>query len=228
MSMNDKYDKQRERLVNALIREGVLKNKTYINAMLKVPRHLFVWPGYEDYAYIDHALPLGNTGQTISAPHMCAYILEALCPQKGDYVLEVGAGSGYQAALIAEVVSKSGHVTTIEIVEELVYFARDNLKKAGYSDTVFVIKGDGTVGYPPYYKKAIYDKILVTAAAPHIPNMLIKQLKVGGKLVIPVGDLYIQRLLVVNKLKDKLLKKESISCMFVPLRGINGWKLRRE
>lgn len=229
---SDKFRKQRLKLVKELIKQNILRNKLYIKAMLKVPRHEFVWPGYKEYSYMDHALPLGNTGQTISAPHMCAYMMEELKPLPGDYVLEIGSGSGYQAALLAEVVApddldvdKWGHVTTLEIVKELVAYARENLKISGYLDRVKVLYGDGTVGYPPYYEREIYDKIIVTAAAPHIPNMLIKQLKRGGTMVIPVGNLYMQELIIVNKnMRGEISIRKSISCMFVPLVGRDGWK----
>ncbi len=227
IKMKRDYINERRLLISKLIKSGILKTKSYVNVMLKVPRHLFVWPGYEDYAYVDHALPLGDTGQTISAPHMCAYILEELRPNVGDYILEIGAGSGYQAALLAETIAPTGHVVTIEIVDELVQFARKNLEKAGYEDNVTVIRGDGTLGYPPLYEKEIYDKILVTAAAPYVPKMLIKQLKVGGRIVIPIGNLYVQTLTIIEKLEDKIVKRESIGCMFVPLRGANGWKTRK-
>jgi protein-L-isoaspartate(D-aspartate) O-methyltransferase len=226
-----KYYEARSRLVDRLIKEGILRTGRYIEAMSKVPRHLFVWPGYEDYAYMDNALPLGDTGQTISAPHMCAYMLEALKPMPGDYILEIGSGSGYQAALLAEAVAPAkeknnmwGHVLSLEIVNELVEFARNNISRAGYSDKIIILHKDGTVGYPPYYKKEIYDKILVTAAAPKIPKMLLHQLKRGGMLVIPVGNLYMQRLTIVEKRRDGSIKaKETLGCMFVPLKGKNGW-----
>jgi len=234
VSDDEKFRKQRIYLIKELIRQNILRSKLYIKAMSKVPRHKFVWPEYRDYAYVDHALPLGNTGQTISAPHMCAYMMEELKPLPGNYVLEIGSGSGYQAALLAEVVApdnldpdKWGHITTIEIVRDLVSYAKENLRKCGYSDKVKVLYGDGTIGYPPYYEREIYDRIIVTAAAPRIPDMLIKQLKKGGIMVIPVGNLYMQDLMIVNKdEKGRISIRKSISCMFVPLVGRDGWKRR--
>lgn len=228
----NRYYEARKKLVDKLIKEGILKSELNIKAMLKVPRHYFVWPGYEKYAYIDHALPLGNTGQTISAPHMCAYMMEELRPLPGNYILEIGAGSGYQAALLAEIAAPDyleegrwGHVTSIEVVRELVDYARRNIKRIGLDDRVIIIHGDGSIGYPPYYNKEIYDRIIVTAAAPHIPKMLIKQLKRGGILVAPIGNMYIQDLVVLKKEMDgKLTTRRSISCMFVPLIGRDGWQ----
>lgn len=226
------FEEQRRRLVDSLVKQGILKNRLYIDAMLRVPRHEFVWPSYRKYAYIDQALPLGDTGQTISAPHMCAYMMEELGAMPGDYVLEIGSGSGYQAALLAEVVAPShvdpsrwGHVTTIEIVRELVEYARRNLERCGYADRVTVLHGDGTIGYPPYYEREIYDRIIVTAAAPRIPRMLLKQLRRGGTLVAPVGDLYTQELVVVHKdMGGRISMRRSVGCMFVPLVGRDGWK----
>ena len=227
----NKYVEARGRLVNRLVKEGILRTALYIEAMSRVPRHRFVWPGYESYAYMDNALPLGDTGQTISAPHMCAYMLEALMPVPGDYILEVGSGSGYQAALLAESVAPSnmdkkswGHVVSLEIVQDLVDFARKNIVGSGYDDRVTILYSDGTVGYPPYYDKEIYDKILVTAAAPRIPGMLVRQLRRGGRLVIPVGNLYMQKLTIVEKDANGGIKvKETLGCMFVPLKGKDGW-----
>jgi protein-L-isoaspartate(D-aspartate) O-methyltransferase len=230
--MKDKYYLERRRLVERLVREGILKSRPYIEAMLKVPRHEFVWPTYREYAYVDHALPLGNTGQTISAPHMCAYMMEELGAMPGDYVLEIGSGSGYQAALLAEVVapddmdrSRWGHVTSIEIVRELVEYARENIERCGLSDKVKILHGDGALGYPPFYEGEVYDRIIVTAAAPRIPPMLIKQLKRGGTLVIPIGNLYMQELTVVVKDEaGRIRSRKSVSCMFVPLTGRCGWR----
>jgi protein-L-isoaspartate(D-aspartate) O-methyltransferase len=122
--------------------------------MSKVPRELFIPPNLRDYAYVDTPLPIGY-GQTISAPHMVALMTEALDPREGDKVLEVGTGSGYQAAILAEIVGDSGHVYTIEIIKELVEFARENLRRAGYLNRVTVIHGDGTLGYEA---EAPYDR----------------------------------------------------------------------
>lgn len=230
MSEELNFDEQREKLVRKLVSEGVLKNDRYIKAMLRVKRHLFVDDRHKKLAYIDNPLPLKNTGQTISAPHMCAYMLEALQPNVGETVLEIGTGSGYQAALLAECVAPEdepknrwGHVFTIEIVEELYNFAKDNLKRAGYADRVTCILGDGTLGYPPMEEREIYDRILITAGSPEMPPPLVKQLKAGGVLVAPVGGRYLQQLVRLTKTESGVRRETLTSCLFVPLRGRFGW-----
>jgi len=219
------FEIQRKRLVEALISAGYLKNPRVIKALLSVPRELFVPEELREYAYIDSPLPIGYR-QTISAVHMVAIMTEELNPEPGDVVLEIGTGSGYQAAVLAEIVAKQdplrrGHVYTIERIPELAEFAKNNITRAGYSQYVTVLVGDGTLGYP---EKAPFNKIIVTAAAPTIPPPLIDQLAEGGRLVIPVGDLYIQRLLIVEKKEGKLHKKWGIECVFVPLIGEYGWR----
>ena len=232
MINKDDFKRRREILAKKLMNEGILRSERCINAFLRVPREKFVWRGYEKDAYYDSPLPLGSTGQTISAPHMCAYLIEELELKPGDIVLEIGGGSGYQAALIAECVapndedpSRWGHVYTIEINKELAEFARKNLEETGYSNRVDVILGDGSLGYPPLEEKERYDKILLTAAAPRIPSPLIKQLKRGGILIAPVGRGFFQDLVKLIKTKDGDIKKKYlIKVAFVPLRGAYGWK----
>jgi len=219
------FEVQRKRLIEALISAGYLKNSKVIRALLSVPRELFVPEELREYAYVDSPLPIGYK-QTISAVHMVAIMTEELDPEPGDIVLEVGTGSGYQAAVLAEIVARQdpmhrGHVYTIERIPELAEFAKRNLAKAGYIDHVTVLVGDGTLGYP---EKAPFNKIIVTAAAPTVPPPLIEQLAENGRLVIPVGDLYMQRLLIVEKRGGKLYKKWGIECVFVPLIGEYGWK----
>lgn len=231
INRND-FKRRRELLARKLTNEGILRSERCINAFLRVPREKFVWEGYEKDAYYDSPLPLGSTGQTISAPHMCAYLIEELELKPGDIVLEIGGGSGYQAALIAECVapsdenpSKWGHVYTIEINRELAEFARKNLEETGYSNRVDVILGDGSLGYPPLEEKERYNKILLTAAAPKIPSPLIKQLKRNGILIAPVGRGFFQDLIKLIKTKDGAIKKKYlIKVAFVPLRGAYGWK----
>ncbi|MEM0014156.1 MAG: protein-L-isoaspartate O-methyltransferase [Zestosphaera sp.] len=220
VTSSDIFKARREELVRELVREGILRSKEVIDAMIKVPREEFVPPRYRDLAYSDTPLPIGF-GQTISAPHMVAIMTEALKPSKGNKVLEVGAGSGYQAALIAEMVKPEGHVWTIEIVPELARFAEDNLRRTGYSDYVTVLVGDGSKGYP---EAAPYDKIIVTAAAPSIPTPLASQLREGGRMVIPVGTAYMQVLKIVEKMEGSLSVEDSIHCVFVPLVGEYGFK----
>ena len=214
------YEKLRRELVSKLIREGILRSEKVIRAMLKVPREEFVPPKYKAYAYQDTPLPIGY-GQTISAPHMVAMMTEALDPNKGHKILEIGTGSGYQAAILAEIVGDEGHVWSIERIKELAEFAINNLRRTSYIKRVSVIVGDGTLGYE---EAAPYDRIIVTAAAPRIPESLIRQLKVGGKIVIPVGDRYSQRLVIATKLSEKDLRIEyGVPCIFVPLIGKYGF-----
>jgi len=231
MKIEYEFKKQRELMVKALIREGVLKSKEVKRAFLTVPREEFVWPDMKSSAYYDTPLPLGATGQTISAPHMVAIMLEEMWLEEGMLVLEIGAGSGYSAALTAEIVNPTGfkdsggQVVTIERVRSLIEFAKSNLEKTGYADRVKVVEGDGTLGYPEECEEEIYDRIVVTAAAPKTPIFLKKQLKRGGILLIPVGDLYIQRLMKLTKSEDGSFKSKHVcDCMFVPLIGCDGYQ----
>ncbi len=214
-------EEARERLVQSLVRWGYLRSPRIIEAFRRVPRHEFVPKKLVDEAYADHPLPIGH-GQTISAPSMIAIMMETLELREGLRVLEIGAGSGYNAALVAEVVGKRGEVVTIERIPELASFARENLKRTGYS-WVKVVVGDGTLGYPD---GAPWDRILVTACAPQIPQPLIEQLAVEGVLGAPVGPEHMyQTWTVVKKRADgKLEKREHGGCAFVPLIGAHGWK----
>lgn len=229
MSVNKDFEYLRRRLVERLKREGVLKSPSVIRAMLRVPREEFVPLSYRKYAYNDSPLPTFS-GQTISAPHMVAIMCELLDLRVGHKVLEVGTGSGYHAAVCAEIVAprdedkeRWGHVYTVERLPELVEFARNNLKRTGYADRVTVILGDGSLGYED---ASPYDRILVTAAAPKIPSPLINQLAVNGKIVIPVGGSYYQELVVGIKLSEDEFKTFTAGgCVFVPLIGRYGWRV---
>ncbi len=213
----NEFGKKREKLIERLRYELNLSNKV-VEAMKKVPRHLFVPPAYRSEAYVDAPLPIGK-GQTISAPHMVAIMCELLDLKKGDKVLEVGAGCGYHAAVVAEIVGKDGKVIAIERIPELAEMAKRNLETLGY-DNVLVVVGDGSKGYE---KEAPYDKIYVTASAPKIPEPLIEQLKPGGKLVIPVGN-FTQHLYVVEKDENGNVKKKNWGAVrFVPLIGEYGF-----
>jgi protein-L-isoaspartate(D-aspartate) O-methyltransferase len=214
------FKASRERLVKSLIEEGILKSEEVIKAMLTVPREEFVPAKYRELAYLDTPLSIG-CGQTISAPHMVAIMTEALKVTRGNKVLEIGTGSGYQAAIIAEIVKPEGHVWTVEIIPELAKFAEENLRRTSYSSYVTVIVGDGSKGYQD---AAPYDRIIVTAAAPKIPEPLINQLKDGGRMVIPVGDAYVQILKIVEKRGGSLRVEDSVPCVFVPLLGEYGFK----
>jgi protein-L-isoaspartate(D-aspartate) O-methyltransferase len=221
---------KREWLIKRLIEEGVLKKPEVIRAMLKVPREEFVPAELKDHAYMDSPLPTLE-GQTISAPHMVAMMCELLELRRGHRVLEVGAGTGYHAAVCAEIVApqeapepERGHVYAIERFKALVEFATENIRRTSYADRVTIIEGDGTLGH---LLAAPFDRILVTAAAPRIPPPLKMQLKDGGRIVIPVGEAYsIQDLIVVERSGDVFKEWTYGGCVFVPLFGQYGWSDR--
>jgi len=214
---------ERRGLVEVLKSEGVIRSSLVEEAFLHIPREHFVPEHLKQYAYVDSPLPIGF-GQTISAPHMVAIMTEELAAQPSDTILEIGTGSGYQAAILAYIVSKGGgHVYTVEIVPELSKRAVENFAKAvpELLDYTTFVTGDGSKGLEIF---APYNRIIVTAAAPSIPEPLIKQLKPCGRLVIPVGNRWGQVLLVVDKLRDGSIKiRESVPCIFVPLVGEFGW-----
>ncbi len=209
----DRFLEDRLRMVeNQIIGRGI-KDDSVIRAMKSVPRHLFV-PWYlRNKAYEDRPLPIGE-GQTISQPYIVALMSELLEVQPGDRVLEVGTGSGYQAAVLAEM---GAEVISMEIIKSLADRARKRLRELKY-DGVQVINGDGYFGYP---KKAPFDGIIVTCAAPHIPGPLLEQLKPGGRMVIPVGAPFMtQTLMLVVKKKDgSVLTRSVLPVIFVPLIG---------
>ncbi len=212
------FEEKRRRMVERLKEELGISEKV-AKAMLKVPRHLFVPSPYEREAYLDTPLPIGK-GQTISAPHMVAIMCDLLDLREGEKVLEVGGGSGYHAAVVAEIVGKRGKVIAIERIPELAERARRTLEYLGY-DNVKVVVGDGTKGYEP---EAPYDKIYVTASAPDIPKPLLDQLKPGGRMVIPIGR-YEQYLYIVDKdERGRIHKRVWGSVRFVPLIGEYGFK----
>ena len=222
------FEEKRRRLVLSLKEEGYILSKKVEKAMLKVPRELFVPKEYRDLAYSDKPLPIGH-GQTISAPSIVAYMTELLKVDIGHKVLEVGTGSGYQAAILAEIVApetvpkeKWGHLYTIERIPQLAEYAKENLRKTNYLDRVTIIVGDGTEGFED---EAPYNRIIVTAAAPKVPEPLIEQLKLGGIMVIPVGSVWEQSLVIVEKTFDgKVITKKDLDVLFVPLVGKYGWK----
>ena len=217
-------EEARRRLVWLLEAQGVLRSEEVKRAMLRVPREEFVPPRYRSEAYEDYPLPIPE-GQTISAPHMCAIMCEAASLKRGDKVLEIGTGSGYHAALCAEIVSPTGEpleglVISVEVLKKLSYFARDNLRRAGYYDRVHLIVADGSMGAPV---RGSFDKIIVTAAAPRVPPPLIEQLAEGGVMVIPVGPRWHQLLLAVKKRRDGVESEPVTTCIFVALRGRYGY-----
>lgn len=212
------FESVRARLIDRLKKRiGVDHiSEQVLHAMMSVPRHLFVRKSDIAHAYDDYPLPIGY-GQTISAPHIVAIMCTLLDVEKGMKILEIGGGSGYHAAVLAELTGPDGMVYSIERIPELAEFARDNLRNAGYPNAA-VMTGDGTLGLPEY---APYDRILVACAAPAIPPPLIDQLKRGGKMVIPIGD-YMQELYIVHK-NDVISKEKSGGVIFVPLIGKYGF-----
>ncbi len=220
------FEEKRRRLVESLTSRKILTDPKVVRAMLMVPRHKFVPEEAVSSAYIDSPLSIGQ-GQTISAPHMNAMMCEYLELKEGEKVLEVGTGSGYHAALCAELVApksseSKGHVYTIERLKQLAEGAKRSLKDTGYENIVTVIHGDGTLGYP---EAAPYDKILVTAASPSkIPHPLKKQLKNGGVLCIPAGSKnFAQNLYIIKKRGEKFETKRVSGVRFVPLIGKFGF-----
>ncbi|MFX1237778.1 MAG: protein-L-isoaspartate(D-aspartate) O-methyltransferase [Promethearchaeota archaeon] len=221
------YAEKRRELIDSLVKRGVLSKTNVIKAMLKVPRHLFLPEKAKSSAYIDSPLLIGKN-QTISAPHMNAMMCEYLDLKKGDKVLEIGTGSGYHAALCAELVAPEGvesigHVFTIEYHEELAKSARIHLKETGYEERVTVVHADGTLGLE---QEAPFDKILVTAASPKkIPQAFKDQLKDGGLLCIPAGSKnFGQSLFVVRKQGNAYDIEKKCGVRFVPLLGRYGFK----
>ncbi|MFB3766632.1 MAG: protein-L-isoaspartate O-methyltransferase [Methanotrichaceae archaeon] len=188
-----------------------------INAMAKIPRDIFVPQQLRSSAYDDVPLPIGY-GQTISAPHMVAIMCEFLDLKEGLKVLDIGGGSGYHAAVMAELVGPHGHVYSVERIPELAEQAKKNLQAAGIAN-VTVVLGDGSKGLEEY---APYDRINVAATAPRVPELLKKQLKPGGRMVIPVGSGF-QSLLLVTR-KNGYVTEEKLPVAFVPLIGEEGFK----
>jgi protein-L-isoaspartate(D-aspartate) O-methyltransferase len=215
-----------ESLIRNLVNEGILHSPKVIRAMRLVSREPFLPERLKSYYAVDTPLPIG-WGQTASAPHMVSIMNEALELEVGHKVLEVGAGSGWHAATIAEIVAPSdapkekwGHIYTVEIIRELTDYARTNVDEAGYDNRVTIVHSDGSEGYAT---EEPYDRILVTAAAPDVPKPLTEQLKTGGVLVIPIGSPYLYQTLVrVRKMDSKLVDENLGGVAFVPLTGKYG------
>ncbi|NLO07481.1 MAG: protein-L-isoaspartate(D-aspartate) O-methyltransferase [candidate division WS1 bacterium] len=206
----DDFEARRGEMVDGLVEDGIITDQRVIDAMRAVPRHSFVPQGQAGSAYNDNALPIGE-GQTISAPSIVGLMTEALQPQPTDRVLEIGTGSGYQAAVLSKLVR---HVYTIEILEPLAVSARNRLQTLGYSN-VTVRHGDGYLGWP---ENAPFDKIIVTCAPEEVPQALVDQLKDGGLMVIPVGEAgWAQKLYLMEKKGDRLERTELADVIFVPM-----------
>lgn len=211
-SEGDPFSQKRQVMIERDLKGRGIRDPRVLGAMAKVPRHLFVEPAYQKQAYDDHPLPIAE-GQTISQPYVVALMTEAINPQPTDRVLEIGTGSGYQAAVLAEIVRE---VFTIEIRKPLAETAERRLRTLGYTN-VRVKYGDGYFGWED---QAPFDAILITASANHIPPPLIKQLKEGGRLILPLGStLYYQVLTLATKVKGQLDVRELGSVLFVPMTG---------
>lgn len=216
MAETDPYRNEREEMVEFQVRVRGVRDERVLAAMRKVPRHLFVPKDLERAAYEDRPLPIGE-GQTISQPYIVAVMTEQLELTSEDRVLEVGTGSGYQAALLAEL---AGTVISIERLPDLADRAQENLARAGIT-TVRIVVGDGTEGYPP---EAPYDAIIVTAASPTIPQPLVDQLAEGGRLIAPVGPRECQDLIKLVKREGRVENIPLGGVCFVPLIGQFGWR----
>lgn len=221
INQKNMFIKARERLVAELKASGYIKSKSVEEAFLSIPREMFIQEHLRDSAYVDSPLPIGHM-QTISAPSMIAIMLEALDLTPGQKVLEIGAGSGYHAALVAHIVGKKGRVYTIERIPELAEFAKSNLKKIGFDKRVTVVVGDGSLGYK---SASPYHRIYLTCAAPTVPEYLLSQLMDHGILLAPVGrSRWWQDLIRVMKMGDNISKENLGGCVFVPLIGKYGFR----
>jgi protein-L-isoaspartate(D-aspartate) O-methyltransferase len=210
-----KHQGQRAQLVK-LLNTNKINDKNVLMAMANVPRHLFLSKDFEDRAYDDIALPI-DEDQTISQPYTVAFQTQTLEIKPGDKVLEIGTGSGYQAAVLAEI---GADVYSVERIEKLHKKAKVILSQLYKNVKLFL--SDGTMGLP---EKAPFDKIIVTAAAPKIPETLLAQLKPGGMAIIPVGDLKLQKMILIKKSVENIItQKELGDFRFVPLIGKDGWQ----
>jgi protein-L-isoaspartate(D-aspartate) O-methyltransferase len=210
-------DEARARMIAEQLEGRGFRDVRVLDAMSRVPRHLFVEPGLRERAYEDTPLPIGDR-QTISQPYMVALMTEALELRGGERVLEIGTGSGYQAAVLAEL---GARVITVERLPALAERARAVLAALGYGERVTIELGDGTLGFVP---AAPYDAILVTAGAPGIPRPLVDQLAVGGRLVLPMGDDEVQTLVRIRRTAHGLEEDCLGECRFVKLVGSFGWE----
>ena len=212
----DKFDKAKARMLKQDLKGRGITNELVLKAMAEVPREEFVPESYFSQAYADGPLPIGM-GQTISQPYIVALMTQELWIEPDCEVLEIGTGSGYQTAILAELSVK---VYTIERVRPLMEKARGLLDELGYSNVLFSAF-DGTLGWKEYEP---YDAIMVTAGAPKVPEPLYQQLAEGGRMIIPIGDKFSQELIKIVRRRDQFRQKNLGGCRFVDLIGIHGWK----
>lgn len=210
------FSKDRLEMVESQIKRRGINNERVLQAFRTIPRHLFVPENYKADAYADHPLPIGN-GQTISQPYIVALMTSNLKLTGNEKVLEIGTGSGYQTAILANLVKE---VHSIERISQLSDLAERNLRVLGMGN-IYLHVGDGSLGWP---NNAPYDRILITAAAPEIPEIILEQLKVNGRIVGPVGGRWRQMLEVWVKEKKRINKEQILPVVFVPLRGAHGWQ----
>jgi protein-L-isoaspartate(D-aspartate) O-methyltransferase len=221
------FSELRAEMVRRYRRAGYIKTEVIARAVMSVPREEFMSPSYVEYSYVDQPFPIPGDGkQTISAPYMYPMFYEPLGLKAGDRLLEVGAGSGYGAAMARELVGPEGLVVSMEINPTTFGFAKENLKRTGYDDVVLVL-GDGSLGHP---EMAPYDAICVTAACPEIPKPLIEQMGAPGRLMAPVGgsySLYGQDLVLLEKdAEGRMEKRVLMKVSYVPLTGEHGYSRR--
>ncbi|MBA2124371.1 protein-L-isoaspartate O-methyltransferase [bacterium Unc6] len=213
--MGSELEKKRQQMVS-LIRQKGITDERVLNAMSVIPREKFVLPAFFNEAYEDHPLSIGY-GQTISQPYIIALMTRLLSPLPNDVILEIGTGSGYQAAILSLLCQK---VYTVERIPELARKAENTLAELGI-ENVQVFVSDGTLGLPEF---SPYDGIIVTAASPQVPASVVQQLKDGGRLVIPVGERDFQSLLRISLKDGKKYTEDFGGCVFVPLIGKQGWR----
>jgi len=210
------FTKERLAMVEEQLRRRGIRDEGVLSAMARVPRHLFVPSGSRSESYEDRPLPIGD-GQTISQPYMVAIMTQSLELEGGEKILEIGTGSGYQTAILAELARM---VFTMERLFSLIQNSEKRLRNLGY-ENIYCRLGDGSQGWP---EEAPFDGIIVTAGAPEVPEALKSQLSEGGRMVIPVGSRYSQTLMMITKTKDRFEEEEITGCVFVPLVGDSAWR----
>jgi protein-L-isoaspartate(D-aspartate) O-methyltransferase len=214
-SFQDPFEEARRAMVASQLAGRDIRDARVLEAFRRVPRHLFVPPGEEGRAYEDRPVGIGY-GQTISQPYMVAFMTQALDLRGGEKVLEIGAGSGYQTAIL---LALGARVWSVERIPELADFARRNLERAGFREARLRV-ADGTLGWP---EEAPFDRVLVAAGAPSLPVALVEQLREGGRLVIPIGSPEEQDLYLVTREGGRVERRKLCACVFVKLVGREGW-----